>query len=549
MKRIFNLKSFISMLLVVVMLLALLTSCENEPTSQTSQDQSQVSGSESDPDVIDELTLPLTETKKELTVWTLYVNAFFPDPNDLPSVQKLEELTNVHINWVPVGLAELSEKLTQLMISSDLPDIIYIAGMEIPGGAQAAVDSGFIVEVSELVRKYMPNYRAIVNSDPSYKRDILSDEGKQNYVTCFNADVNGPAATTPFIGLTVRKDLLDKYEMAIPETISEWYTTLKFFKEKGMTMPLKVSGLGVPAGGAFITAYGITTGFYMDGDTVKFGGIEPGYKQWLQEMNKWYSEGLIDQNFMSVTEGAYMPDAAAVSSDNTLAFATLFTFTHDGLVTSGFTKNADCRLVGVPNPVMNKGDRPKAPLGLTSPVSHPIYITSGCEDTELAAKWLDYQFTIDGMLLNFLGPEGVTYNKSEDGTVTFTDLVTNNPDGKKPSDVISAYARGNGLGMYLGTFSQMLEPGSKKFEAIGIWADQDNMDLPLKAAMTSDEQQDYNEKFTAISTIYAEKTVKYITGQESFDTYDQFIQTMKDYGIEDCIAYKQAAVDRYMRRG
>ena len=53
---------------------------------------------------------------------------------------------------------------------------------------------------------------------------------------------------------------------------------------------------------------------------------------------------------------------------------------------------------------------------------------------------------------------------------------------------------------------------------------------------------------TAISMLVMEMTIKYIMGMESMDTYDQFVASLYDYGLEKCIAYQQAALDRYNAR-
>ena len=37
-------------------------------------------------------------------------------------------------------------------------------------------------------------------------------------------------------------------------------------------------------------------------------------------------------------------------------------------------------------------------------------------------------------------------------------------------------------------------------------------------------------------------------GTEDMSTYDEFVQSLYEYGIEDCIKYKQAAYDRYLAR-
>ena len=43
-------------------------------------------------------------------------------------------------------------------------------------------------------------------------------------------------------------------------------------------------------------------------------------------------------------------------------------------------------------------------------------------------------------------------------------------------------------------------------------------------------------------------TVKFIMGLESIDQYDNFVQVLKDQGIEEVMSAYQTAYDRYMSR-
>ena len=40
--------------------------------------------------------------------------------------------------------------------------------------------------------------------------------------------------------------------------------------------------------------------------------------------------------------------------------------------------------------------------------------------------------------------------------------------------------------------------------------------------------------------------MKFVVGDESLDEFDNFVSTLKQMGIEDCIAIEQAAYDRYL---
>lgn len=89
-------------------------------------------------------------------------------------------------------------------------------------------------------------------------------------------------------------------------------------------------------------------------------------------------------------------------------------------------------------------------------------------------------------------------------------------------------------------------------EAKRFWTDQTDKGMTYYVGLTSmteEETVEYNTLYTAVQTLVTEKTVKDIMGTESLDTYDDFIDSLYDYGIERCIEIKQAVYDRYQARG
>ena len=67
-------------------------------------------------------------------------------------------------------------------------------------------------------------------------------------------------------------------------------------------------------------------------------------------------------------------------------------------------------------------------------------------------------------------------------------------------------------------------------------------------SMTDEEGTRYNSLYTAVDTLVQEKTVKYIMGSESMDTYDAFVEQIKSHGAEECIEIYQKALNRYNAR-
>lgn len=556
-KGIFNRMTAVS--LGVLLMVSQFQGCDKSQDDQTSSgtssgtevivtDEVQATGS-AEVTALAELPLPLTEQKEELTVWTIYDNNYVPDPNELPGVKAMEEATNVHINWVPVSVASVSEKFGLMLSSSDLPDIIYGGGLSgYPGGSEKGVEDGFLLDCTDLVSQYMPNYRGYIESNPELKKEVLTDKGKYIGIYGLNSSDTAIEGEKEYAGLAVRKDLLDSLKLDLPDTITEWYEVLTAAKNSGMKKPLLLTMNGYGFTGSFITAFGIYPEFYQIDGTVKYGPVEDGYKNWLDTMRKWYSEGLIDPDFMSNPTG--IADAQNIMNNTSLAFTTLWTFTSHGAVLNRLTDNENCNIIAVPNPVMNEGDTPYVIKSSNGASGNPSYITANCKNPKLAAMWLDYQYTREGMLSNFYGIENESYTASADGSLSFTDRILKNPDGLSATDALKYYARGNGLGLYNWEYLEHFYVGSEDLlESKTIWDNQKTNMLSRRITMTEDEGTAYNSLYTAILTMVQEYSAKYITGQVTEDSYDSFKESLNSIGLQECLGYQQAAFERYNNRG
>ena len=67
-------------------------------------------------------------------------------------------------------------------------------------------------------------------------------------------------------------------------------------------------------------------------------------------------------------------------------------------------------------------------------------------------------------------------------------------------------------------------------------------------SMTEEEGAAYNFLYTALKTMANEYTVHVITGIESADTFEEFVASLYEHGLEECLGYQQAAYDRFLNR-
>ena len=331
-------KKFLALLLAVIMLVTCMAGCGKTDTpadkpADNSADKpadgeapAAAAGTELP---LKELSLPLCEEKQELTVWLAYSGTVMKDLNEIEGVKKMEELTNVHINWIPVNQDDMVQKFGTLIASGDLPDIIYPNSY--PGGYEAGVEDGVInPDMDYYIRNYMPNYMALLASNEQLKREATSDSGKMLVCKCIVGQANTVESEGTYQGLAYRADLLEKLGLDVPTTIDEWHDALVAAKEAGIPYPFVLDNDG---GSALACSWGVgTQNLYeflqVENDKIVCGPAKDSWKGYLDTMKQWYSEGLINPNFP--TFHFYLDTPASVQNNETLLYS---------MVLSAFTGN------------------------------------------------------------------------------------------------------------------------------------------------------------------------------------------------------------------
>lgn len=555
-------KRFVALLMAVCMIAALFTGCgKDEETGNTGANGTTTEAPAPGASAIDaeslplsELKLPLCEEKQELTVWFNYSGTVMKDLNEIEGVKLMEELTNVHINWIPIQQDDATEKFGTLISSGDLPDIIYPVAY--PGGEQAGVDDGVInANMDYYIRNYMPNYMALLNSSEEAKREATSDNGNMLVVRCIVGQDQTAESEGTYSGLAYRADILEQLGMDVPTTVDGWHDVLVAAKEAGVPYPFVLDNDG---GSSLAISWGVATQnlnefLQLEGDQIVCGQAKDEWKGYLDTMKQWYAEGLINPNF--TTFHFYLDTPVSVQNNETMLYSmVLSAFTGSNYANYHMIDNPDAFLQPIVAPALNEGDIP-VQYGQRKIAKGPCFISATCENPELAAMWLDFQYSELGQYLNWYGIEGVTYEIGEDGTPEFTDFVLNNPDGIPATDVLQRYALNQGTS-YLGKhdisaawkLSAAMSGGPNyQLEAVDIWSSPaTNLSITESLTLTLEESK-VHTKETDINTMIDEYTINYITGQD-VKPFDEYVQDLYSFGLQDVIDVYQAAYNRYLAR-
>lgn len=117
---------------------------------------------ETNPDTpVSDVQFPLKE-KAELSFITSAPATSTQDPNERTIFKRMEEQTNVHIDWTCFVSDQFSDKKNLALAQfGNLPDGLFNAGMSDYDLLRYA-KQGIIIPVENLIDKYMPNLQAVL---------------------------------------------------------------------------------------------------------------------------------------------------------------------------------------------------------------------------------------------------------------------------------------------------------------------------------------------------------------------------------------------------
>ena len=192
----------------------------------------------------------------------------------------------------------------------------------------------------------------------------------------------------------------------------------------------------------------------------------------------------------------------------------------------------------------------KAEIGQRSPLytgPGSAGITTSCKNIELAARFLDFGYSEEGNMLYNFGIEGESYDLV-DGKPVVSRLITENPDGLTVQQVSALYNRA----WQDGSFVQLKERQtqvigtSQQLTTMDRWIDSDASLYQMPPVTVAEEDiSEYSKLMSEINTYVSEMMVKYISGLESLDTFEEYQATLKKMGVDRAIELQQAAYDSF----
>lgn len=498
--------------------------------------------------VLAETQLPLTTEPVTLKLWLVAndtVSQHVDNYEDLRFFQEMEKRTGIHIDIELVPNSTSSEAFNLLIASGDLPDIIMqseVSNTVYADGMDAGVEDGYFLDLTPYLDNLAADFQKARTWDIETEKQTITDDGRVvGFRMCFTKGYQ-----PPWYGLMIRQDWLDELGLQQPITYDDWHDVLTQFKEaKGASAALQIGPEGHLFEGTLSAGYGVNNTFINVDKKVEYSPILDGYREYLVMLNQWYSEGLINPDFLSVSS-VFTPDTSLIASSASGAWYDIYTLMpmHEELV-SGM------KLSPVPTPVKSAGDTVYVGLNICGTgAGNYTVISQDTEYPELCVQWMNYLYSEEGSLLAEYGVEGETYTMV-DGQPRYTEYITNNPDGLSFTEAFMINTLYPSLGCAYDWSRETQILSENVLACMDVWKSNFVEDrtkaylMPSGVFMTQQENARYATIMADIDTYVKECTTKFITGEMSLDQWDQYVETVQNNGIDEATQLQQAALDRY----
>lgn len=495
---------------------------------------------------MDPTELPLSDGSTTFDVWMAApgtVSQVEDLANSNETYAELQSRTGVGIHFQMANFFTQMDQFNLMAASGDFPGIMNGAAGLYSAGPDAALDEEIFVNLLDY-EDAMPHYSAIINSDAKIFNEVSTPEGNLvAFYSLFDYNKYGGRGDK---GYFIRQDWLDDLGMDMPKTYDQLHDVLTAFKtEKGANSAfvLPVSGMN-----DFVTGgFGIGSNFYVEDGTIKFGPLEQDYRDYLELMAKWYSEGLIYSDYYNYANEIMFDGTDMIGSGQVALY-----YNEVGTMTTYAEMSQDPNFVvrAIAPVAQEEGGKVYPTEFRFTAVDNARWsVTTNCPDPELAVQLCDYLYTTDGILLANYGVEDVTFAYNAEGKPEFTDLIMNNPDGYSYRDSVALHVI-DGMGTIYDALRGASNYTQLQLAAFDDWMDA-NLDyskaLPSNEMLNMEEKAEYASIYSDVETFLKEAIAKYIIGDFSFDSYDtDFVGKLESMNIDRCVELYQEAYDRYM---
>lgn len=441
----------------------------------------------------------------------------------------MEELTNMHWDLTLASDGDLDEKRSLEFAGGEYKSVFYKSGITEADAMKYAKDE-IVIPLNDLIDQYMPNFKALMDERDGWKY-ITSSDGNIYSLPQVNDDGCG-------MMLFINQVWLDKLGLEMPKTFDEYIEVLRAFKEKDPNgngeadeIPLYLANGALSQ---LLPYYGIgfdgNTNATYNGEQMEYYPTSEKYKEFLKMARGLSEEGLINNYVL----GTWDEQAALGTTQDVLGSLLQW----GAYLSVGAEKDEDW-------PTVVPFENTMVPyLGIQF---GGLVLTDKCEHPELILQWADYFYSTEGSDLGWLGVDGESYQRNDDGTYTWL------TDGAWGADMAEIRDNATLFGdkPWPGLSSKFFDEGQTNPEEKYLYGQREIVKEHFterfpKLSYTEDELKRKATYEADINPYISQYEAQVISGEVDLDsTWDEYVATLNNMGLQDLISINQAAVSRF----
>lgn len=462
---------------------------------------------------------------------------------DFETIAQGTEYIGVTPEWRSLSQMNGDTQFNLIIASGDYPDVICGVDKYYVGGFMKAYEDDVIITLDDYIVEDMPEYWNLVQEDETLCRAVTADNG--SYMAWYSIYDK----TVVNEGYFIRKDWCDKLNMDIPTSIDELnefaYTAKnQFGLESVLLMGEGLDTLASAWGVAATTASGSGFAYHREGDQLVADITSQVYEDYIRQLHQWYEDGIVPRNFTELdTSNMSGTMEKELAADRT-AIASTMVNSMDNLT----NPDPDFELA----PMVCTIDGGNIHSGQGERQFDSCSISTGCDEELIPyiMGWMNYWYTEEGAMAGSYGIQGVDYDYDQDGNIYYLEGITENEYGFPPM----LYSRAR---CFSGaSFGLMYQDRTVPFftdaqtEAINVWTSRtdDLCAIPNSLGLNSEESDVVALYATDLATYISEEVPKFVTGDRSFDTWDEFVAECAGMHVDELLAAYQGAYDRYLTK-
>ena len=459
-----------------------------------------------------------------------------PINTDMPVIQELMKKANVKIEFELAPSSDSSERFNLVMADSDnLPDVIVYKPDTLFKYTEA------FEPLDELIKKDVPNLQKLIDDDKEIRKFITGIDGSIYVLPMLSAE---KVSQVYF----ARQDWIDKLGIKQPESTDDFYNMLKAIKTgdpngngKADEVPF-VTRSGKSGLMPIVEAFGIKEEFFVDNNKIAYGATDPRMKDALTYLNKLYSEGLIDQEYLTVDLKQWQ--AKITNETAGVTFDWLSRIDQFNTTMQSINKNALFKAI---IPPAADGVKPGISYQLTKVRDNgAAAISKSSKNKDAIMRLFNYIYSDEGTMLVNFGIKDKHYYLDSDGIPHHNDDILNDSENSAQT-ILWSY------GINLDWPCKQDKNHERQFVSDIANEARELYDPYIKEAFpklrfTEEEQSQLDALMGDIKTYKDESMNAFITGAKNISEFDAVAGQLKKMGMDKVLDIYNKAYKRYNKK-